>query len=341
MPDIDRIHSNFFTKIFAEQPNAVTFLAFILPGEVKAQLDLSRIVFEQTTYISEEYRPSLSDLVVRCKTRQEKFPVDIYLLFEHKSFADKRVLLQLHRYMSLIWQQDYERRKAPRVVLPVVFYHGKKKWAIPTDFVEQFPVSEKLKPFLLNFRYFLFDANQWDWQAEESEPLRKNVYLLSAMLLMKAAFQKNVDIIRQVFRLWHQMGLIHETERIAFLMLYLVQTQDIPEKQLTKILQEESKIKGETIMPTLAERWVEQGKKLGKKEGRKEGRREGRREGYIEGKQDGLLVLLATRFQLTEAEKEDIKRVQDVDTLNQALQMALTAEDKQEIFAFLRRAVEK
>jgi predicted transposase/invertase (TIGR01784 family) len=155
---------------------------------------------------------AFSDLVVQCRTKAEGLPVDIYLLFEHKSYQDQGVFLQLLGYMYAMWKKDRHAKKPLRVIIPLVFYHGEGSWQIPTQFIKQFSIGDELKGLLLNFTYILFDATVWNWQAESSRPLRENVYLLSAMMLMKAAFNGDLQLIRQAFHLWHQMGFMQEKE---------------------------------------------------------------------------------------------------------------------------------
>ena len=135
------------------------------------------------------------------------------------------------------------------------------------------------------------------------------------MLLMKAAFQQNLEIIRQVFLLWSQMGFVREQERINFLMIYIAETQDIPAPELTKML-EESKIIGDEAMPTLAQRL--------------------REEGHLLGKQEDLIMLLATRFQLTAVEQQFIKEIKEADKLTSALKMVVTAETKEKVLGILK-----
>lgn len=323
MAKIENIHDNFFKKVFSDVANVKTFLEVALPEDLRQQLDFSGISLETTSYVSEEYKASLSDIVVKCQTRDKQKPVDVYLLFEHKSYPDKRIFIQLLRYMYLMWQKDSNEGIPLRVILPLVFYHGKGRWKIPTQFAEQFVVSKELRRFLLDFEYILFDTNQWDWQEPGSQPLKENVFLLSAMLLMKGAYRKDLEIIRQVVRLWNKMGLIEKKEQVNFLLIYIAETRDIPAKQLIKIL-EESKLKGEDIMPTLAQRW------------KQEGIEKGRKEGYILDKQDVLIMLLLTRFGLEEEEKAFIRSIKAIDKLNMALKMLLTVESKEEILDHLR-----
>jgi predicted transposase/invertase (TIGR01784 family) len=238
MSGIDNIHNNFFQKVLSEIANARAFLKFILPATLQDRLDFTEMSLDPTSYVSEQFKASFSDLVLKCRTKAEELPVDIYVLFEHKSYQDKGVLAQLLRYMSLMWQTDIEANKPLRVIVPIVFYHGAGTWQIPTQFIEQFAVTEEWKPFLLNFSYILFDVNAWDWQAESSQPLRENVFLLSAMMLMKAAYSKDLELVRQMFRLWHQIGFVQEKERINFLLIYVAETQDISIANLEKMAEE-------------------------------------------------------------------------------------------------------
>lgn len=116
--------------------------------------------------------------------------------------------MQLLRYMQLMWEKDGDEKKPLCIIIPLVFYHGKEAWHLPRRFVQQFAAPPSVKNLLLDYEYILFDTNAWDWEAEGNQPLQLSVFLLSAMLLMKAAFQQNLEIIRHVFQLWGQMGFV-------------------------------------------------------------------------------------------------------------------------------------
>ncbi len=315
---IEYIHDKFFKMIFSEVANVRTFLKVVLPEALQSRLDFTGITFDPTSYVSEEYKSSFSDMVVKCRNKTDQLPVDIYFLFEHKSYQDEGILLQLIHYMYLMWQKDRKEKKPMRTIIPLVFYHGKGSWQIPTQFIEQFSAVDEVKPYLLNFSYILFDTNAWDWQAESSRPLKENVYLLSAMLLMKAAFSKDLKLIQQVFQLWHQMGFINEKERVNFLLIYVMETQDVPAKELEKMLKE-TKLKGETVMPTLAQRL--------------------REEGYLLDRQEVLIMLLSTRFHLNENEKQRIREINEMEKLTAALKMVVAAQTKEEILESLQTVV--
>ena len=84
--------------------------------------------------------------------------------------------------------------------------------------------------------------------------------------------------------------------------------------QLKEML-EESKLKGEEIMPTLAQRW----------------REEGMQQGFLLDKQEVLIMQLDTRFRLGENEKQLIRDIKEADKLDAALRLVVTAQTKEEI----------
>ncbi len=327
MKTVDKIHDSFFKKVFSDLSNVKTFLEVAMPEALRREVDFQEMSLDPASYVSDEYKESFSDIVVKTRTTDEKAPVDVYLLFEHKSYPDHKIFIQLLKYMYLMWKKDSDEAKPLRAIIPLVFYHGKKAWKIPTRFEKQFAVKGELKKFLLKFQYLLFDTSRWDWEEEKNKPLREDVFLLTSLLLMKSAYREDIDAIRRVLEFWSEKGFIKEREQVLFFLIYITQTQDISQENLAALL-ETSQIKGGEVMPTLAERWV--------KEGIQKGRQEGRQEGYILGIQEVLITLLSARFKLEEEERQFIRTIQDSEKLNAALKGILTARSKEEVLQFLR-----
>ena len=170
--------------------------------------------------------------------------------------------------MVLIWEQDVNEKRPLRLIIPVVFYHGKKKWKVPSAFVDQFKVDEELKQFLLDFRYILFDTNPWDFRDESNRDLKDNVFLFTTLVLMKAAFKNDAEAILEIFNFWYEKGLLENKEMVLFFLAYISHTQELDREQLKKMLVE-SKIDGGDMMPTLAQQLKNEGIKEGIKEGEK------------------------------------------------------------------------
>jgi predicted transposase/invertase (TIGR01784 family) len=275
------IHNNMFIKTFSDPENVRSLLKTALPQPLKNAVDFSKIEIDPTTYISDDIKDYYSDIVVKTRLKTvvpdeptiEGIPLDIYILVEHKTRAKNKSLVQMLKYMYLEWQKDTDEGRPLRVIIPMVFYHGKKKWKVPQNFSELFNVDDEIKKYLLNYRYILFDTREWDFFAEENKELRNNVFLFTALVLMKSAYHNDMETIKAIFRLWYEKGFIKNKEKVLFFLLYVSYIRDIPLEELDRTLKESS-IKGGDFMPSLAQRLIEQGIEQGIEKGTKENAKE-------------------------------------------------------------------
>ena len=266
--EIFSINDKTFKKIFRDVKNTKDFLKKALPREIKQRLDFSSIKIDTTNYVSNEFKEGYTDIVVKAKMKSRdsgKIPTDIYFILEHKTEGKVKVFIQILKYMCFVWEEDINANKPPRIIIPIIFYHGKEKWKVPGSFLEQFDVDEELKKFLLDFRYILFDTNPWDFRDESNRELRDNVMLFTALVLMKAALTDDRQSIMEIFHFWHEKGFLENREMVQFFMGYIFHTHKIKLIQLNQML-EDSKIEGGEIMQTLAQQLKKQGEKKGKKE---------------------------------------------------------------------------
>jgi predicted transposase/invertase (TIGR01784 family) len=290
MDKIIKAHDKFFAKIFSDTENIKSFLKIALPAGVLKVLDFSKIEFDLRSYITGEIKGFSSDMVVKLKMfrgNKKKIDTDIYFLFEHKSYRDKKIFMQLLKYMYLMWQKDMAAGKPLRVIVPIVFYHDKYKWKMPQSFNDQFDVNEDVKKYLLNYKYILFDTNSWNLEDQRNEKLRDNVNLMAYLFLMKSAFQKGLDTVKTLVDFWIQKGLEDDMDLINASLNYIVSIKNITPERLIKIL-EESKIQGGEIMQSLAQKWVEQGIEQGFEEGIEKGIKKGIEEGMERGIEEGM-----------------------------------------------------
>lgn len=277
MIEIDKIHDKVFKKTFSDPNNVKTFLKIALPKPLKKIIDFSKIDIDLTNYVSDKFKESFSDIVAKTKMKTEDgkdVDADIYILFEHKCFRDEAIFIQLLKYMYFMWQKDIDENRPLRIIIPLVFYHGEEKWTIPQSFSDQFNVDEEVKKILLNYRYVLFDTEHWDFEKETNEELKDNVFLLTSLVLMKSAFKKDLETIKKIFKFWHEKGFTKDKDKMLFFLLYISATKDMSQDTIKKIF-EESKIEGGDLMPTLAQRWIEQGKQAGIQEGIQVGEKKG------------------------------------------------------------------
>jgi predicted transposase/invertase (TIGR01784 family) len=309
MPDI-HVHVHFFRSLFSDPDRTRLFLKEVLPPELQADIDLEEMHFSRESHVKPDLRSRFSDLVVRTRMRGRR--ADIYILMEHKSTPDHAVWLQIMEYQLELWRKERRPGRHLTPIIPLVFYHGKRRWHVPTDFADQFAAPASALPFLPRYRYILFDAGVWE--DISPGPLRQNVFLLTGLMLLKHAWNNDPEMIAKIIAFWRDSGYINKQDEVFIQLRYVVETRDITPEALNRIFEETLEDK-ESIMPTLAERWLEQGKVAGEARG------------MLREKQRTLLRLMERKFGITDEGRARIQTCTDGERLTAALDAILDAPD--------------
>lgn len=199
-------HDKFFKENFSRQSVAKSFLTDVLKAPELSELTVSTLRLTNNSYVSKDLDESFADLVYSCELAGK--PVKIALLFEHKSYTVKYPHVQLLGYLFNSLQEDLKQKRAPTLVIPIIFYHGDQRWK-PEPLASYYgAVPPQLLPFVPEFTYLLFDLSVYP--DEQIQQLRDR-FLATSMLLMK--HRKNTQYVRQngeQLFLW--MEQISETE---------------------------------------------------------------------------------------------------------------------------------
>ena len=268
MPKKEPIHNNFFMKTFQDMSNTRDFIQGALPSRITKKLDLSTIEIEPGTHVDETLKSHLSDLIIKVKTKDAD-DVDLYFLFEHKSHKDRNILWQLLKYQYLMLEEDHNAKRDFRIIIPVVFYHGKGKWNLDRKFSDFINVSEEFRPYVLSFEYLLFDTA--DFKLSKGSNFGRNAYLMSAVSLMKEMHGMDSEKMVSLFKYMSESGLIKKNDILFVLIEYLAKSNDVEEKEVVNIIKKELGSEAEDVMPSLAQRWMEEGIEKGIRKGKKEG----------------------------------------------------------------------
>ena len=125
-----------------------------------------------------------------------------------------------------------EAKRTPKVILPFIFYHGEKKnWTIPGSFLDQFDVPPDFKPFMLDYRYMFFNTADHDFNSEENRDLKENIFLFTSLVLMKNAFNDNMEVVDEILKFWVKMGIVDTDELVMIGLTYIAEIRDISLKQ--------------------------------------------------------------------------------------------------------------
>ncbi len=227
----NNIHDNFFKSLFSVKENLADLLHGSLPKDVLQGLKIESLEYDPTEYVDQELAPYFKD--ISCNMLFGHTDIKVSLLYEHKSYPDKNIHLQLLRYILNVWENQVANKQKLTPVITMVFYHGKRKWT-DSGFVQ---VPEVLKRFVPLFDYALFDTKDIEDYAIIRHFKRPSVKV--AVWFMKRSdnligfIQNNPDLARQMFS---QLKEIDETifQKIA---LYLYKVSDMESDKIDEIME--------------------------------------------------------------------------------------------------------
>jgi len=203
MTTLNTPHDRFFKAVFGRTEVAAEFLGRYLPAEVAATLNWATLRAEKDAFLDPELGQHLADLL---------YAVDlhgggtgyVHVLFEHKSYVESRINLDLLRYRVRIWEQWLNAGNAGPlpVIVPVVFYHGAAGWSVSRQFADGVAAAPALLDYVPHCVYHLVDLSGY-----RDEDLRGAVMLQVALLTLKYIFRDELGE-----RLPGILGLLRELE---------------------------------------------------------------------------------------------------------------------------------
>lgn len=133
----------------------------IVSAEIAEHLDFSRAERINRSFIPDDLQKQETDLLYRVPFRQRKGEVLLYLLIEHQSLPDPIMGLRFYSYMDDIWGMErraWEQQPKPRpplelyLVIPILFYTGKRPWKTPVTLESLMPIPAELHDFVPQYK---------------------------------------------------------------------------------------------------------------------------------------------------------------------------------------------
>ena len=309
--DLNNPHDVYFREAFSRPELVRDFVENYLPAEISKLFNLDTLEQLPDSFIDNDLREHLSDILYQVQAWDER-PTLFYFLFEHKSRPEQDTPFQLLRYMVLKWDKDLRQGIAPRPIIPIVLYHGRQQWHIPTDFGDLFPGPEPLRGYWPSFRYELRDLSHYS-DAE----IRGAALLQITLRMLKHIYDRNlVEQLPAIFSLFQALANSQTAlEYLRITLRYLsVTSKDVQEQAIKRTIETLfTTTQGDEIMPTLAEQWIEQGLQ------------QGLQRGILRAGRDSVLDLLNVRFgEVPAGIATKIESIQNADTLRQLLRRAAT-----------------
>lgn len=160
----DPSHDGSYKLLYSHAAMVRDLLQGFIPGEWLAQLDLSTLESQSSSYVTDDLRDRADDIIWRVRWGEEW--LYIYVLLEFQSSIDHWMAVRLLTYIGLLYQ-DLIRAETIKVgdqlppVLPLVLYNGATPWNAETTLeplIAQGPTI--LAPYRLQSGYLLLDERR-------------------------------------------------------------------------------------------------------------------------------------------------------------------------------------
>ncbi len=158
-------HDIITKQVLSQKTYAVDFLKNALPKEITSELDFIKLQIEKGCFIDATDQERFTDILYSVPIKKqsdsesakslESKRLGVFCLIEHKSYKEKNIHSQLLMYLAGIY------KTSTMPVIPLVLYHGKKEWDIPTLFSSSLVIPEHLRKslqkYIPDFHYELLD----------------------------------------------------------------------------------------------------------------------------------------------------------------------------------------
>ncbi|CAN2042750.1 transposase [Candidatus Magnetomoraceae bacterium gMMP-15] len=283
MSELSSPHDKFFSEVFDRPEVGRDFLRNYLPVEIAEHIDFDSLELTKDSFIDKKLKKYFSDKLYKVKF-SNGINLFFYTLVEHKSYAEKFVSFQLLQYIVRIWESVIKKHEAekeearkkrkqgkqvPEIeplkslppIIPIVLYHGASKWKIPYSFKSlidsKTPVG--LDKYIPDFEYLLCDLSEYS----DSEIKGVVIYQIG-MLILKYIFRQELkERLPGILRMLNQLGSKQTAlEYLETIIEYLVKgTDKFTEKELGNALESALPETGGDFMLTLADKWLNEGRK--------------------------------------------------------------------------------
>jgi len=317
MRHLHQPHDRFFRAAFGRTDLARELLADALPPSLLRRLDLGSLQVSGESFVDPELASHQSDILVR--TRLRGSPLLVYVLVEHKSYPYRWTLLQLLRYTVRIWERERARNPRARTLpplVPLVVYHGRRRWRYPLSFSGYFLADPELAAFVPGFTSLMLDL-----RSRGDEALTGSLQYQATLRALKHALDGLRPHLAEILQALAALPLEEDHEAfVSALLEYILQAgTDVEARDLEAELERVGSAAVREVYMTLADKLIEKGKAQGKIEGKLEGE--------LEKTRQVLLRLLERKFgPLPASARQRITGSRNRDALDRAIDRVLEAE---------------
>jgi predicted transposase/invertase (TIGR01784 family) len=306
-------HDPFFRSTFSEPGLFRKWLVWFLPILVEL-LDLDRMELQKDSRIDEKLKAHYNDLLYKIPIRGTDKNMVVFVLVEHKAGPERWTMLQILRYIVLIWMRELnlaidEKRFAGFVlppVLPIIVYHGERNFKATVRLGKLIRPIQGFEKYQLDFEAMLLNLMDFD---KTTPP--EDLELFAVLAVMQAVFSPDAAerIARIYQKIKHKMGDPRYSGRFVKLLRYMITSSKyFSYDNLNEVQSQMSDTDVATIAPCLESLIA-----IGLEKGREE-----ERTIWVTDKAETLLRILVKKFgEVPLAISDKLHSIHDIDVLGQ------------------------
>ena len=292
-----------FKTIMEDTVAAQEFLEYYLPENFKELVDLSKITVEKESFVEDDLKRALSDIIYKIKTKDNE-DAYAFVLIEQQSTPDHLIAFRLWKYMLLLCDRYIKNHRGRSkktirlpLIMPIVFYNGTKKYNAPLNLWSLFSQPALAKQFMTD------DYRLVDLQSMSDEEIKQKDHLGIIEYFMKHIHTRDMLKLWAEFLKSFKEAILIDKDRGYIYIKHLLWYSDtkVPEDKQQElnnlIMTNLNQNDGETIMRTIAQKYIEEGRQQAEANVHLISQRyieEGREEGKEEGKEELIKMMLNT-----------------------------------------------
>jgi predicted transposase/invertase (TIGR01784 family) len=228
---INQPHDTFFKHTFGDKEISKEFIETYIDEEITREMDLKQLEIIDGTYIDKKLEKTYSDILY--KTKIKNTDTYIYILYEHKSYPDKKTPFQLLEYINKIMKKTLNPKTSKtNIIIPVLIYHGNQKWNMSNKLIdhienrEKYP--EKINKYIPNYEYEIIELNDKTNQ-EIKGPILLKIILETLKAIKQKEKDKFIDNIKKIFNMidkYEKIDSQKAKEIFGFIIYYILITRD-------------------------------------------------------------------------------------------------------------------
>jgi predicted transposase/invertase (TIGR01784 family) len=237
-------HDLFVKGFLSNQREAIDFFDGFLSKSITSLLNLEQLELTKESFIGKDHEESRTDLLYKVPLNSGS-SVYIYLLFEHKSYYDPKIFIQLLEYLSKIYSWQIENQKSLTIVIPFVFYHGERGWDLGENFLDSFlneSIPEEFIKFLPNFDIQLLELKSMG-KAFQTKNLALRLYMRMIQIIRELPEDFKIHLKEIYTSLREETNYAKRIEILRNLLEYLNRARNdaekYSEKEITQSIEEE------------------------------------------------------------------------------------------------------